>query len=74
MQEKAVAEEKKIGMTETWLRKHRLQFIAATRHPMLKSIRDGTINLAFFKTWLVKYNFPSSSLDSICLFLWSFKM
>ncbi|KAF1882088.1 hypothetical protein Lal_00038732 [Lupinus albus] len=54
MQEKAVAEEKKIGMTETWLRKHRLQFIAATRHPMLKSIRDGTINLAFFKTWLAQ--------------------
>ncbi|OIV91776.1 hypothetical protein TanjilG_14355 [Lupinus angustifolius] len=54
MQEKAVAEEKKIGMTETWLRKHRLQFIGATRHPMLKTIRDGTINLASFKTWLAQ--------------------
>ncbi|KAK7363490.1 hypothetical protein VNO77_05634 [Canavalia gladiata] len=54
MEEKAKAEEKKIGMTETWLRKHRLLYDGATRHPLILSIRDGTINIASFKTWLAQ--------------------
>ncbi|KHN02900.1 Seed maturation protein PM36 [Glycine soja] len=54
MEEKAKAEEKKIGMSETWLRKHRLIYDGATRHPLIISICDGTIIIASFKTWLAQ--------------------
>ncbi|XP_061349191.1 probable bifunctional TENA-E protein [Gastrolobium bilobum] len=54
MEEKAKSEEKKIGMIEAWLRKHRLVYTAATRHPLILSIRDGTIHIASFKTWLAQ--------------------
>lgn len=47
-------EEKKIGMIETWLRKHRIHYDAATRHPLILSIRDGTIHINSFKTWLAQ--------------------
>jgi formylaminopyrimidine deformylase / aminopyrimidine aminohydrolase len=60
---KAKAEEKKIGMTETWLRKHRPIYDAATRHPFILSIRDGTVQSHSFKTWLVS-NFQYISLFS----------
>jgi hypothetical protein len=54
MQEMAkVDEEKKIGMTEAWLRKHRPVYNAATKHPFIRSIRDGTVQIHSFKTWLV---------------------
>lgn len=53
MEERMKAEEKKIGVIEAWLRKHRLQFTGATRHPFVLSIRDGTTDMASFKTWLV---------------------
>ncbi|RZC04420.1 putative bifunctional TENA-E protein [Glycine soja] len=53
MEEKAKAEDK-IGMSETWLRKHRLIYDGATRHPLIISICDGTINIASFKTWLAQ--------------------
>ena len=39
--------------TESWLRKHRLIYTGATRHPFILTIRDGTIDLSAFKTWLV---------------------
>ncbi|AES91958.1 putative bifunctional TENA-E protein [Medicago truncatula] len=51
---KAKAEEKKIGLTETWLRKHRPIYDAATRHPFILSIRDGTVQSHSFKTWLAQ--------------------
>ncbi|KAL1334921.1 hypothetical protein HN51_063866 [Arachis hypogaea] len=54
MEEKLKAEEKKIGMTEAWLRKHRLLHTGATRHPFILSIRDGTVDIAAFKTWLAQ--------------------
>ncbi|RDX62165.1 putative bifunctional TENA-E protein, partial [Mucuna pruriens] len=54
MEEKAKAEEKKIGMTEVWIRKHRLLYDGATRHPLILTIRDGTINIPSFKTWLAQ--------------------
>ncbi|KAK7264702.1 hypothetical protein RJT34_32312 [Clitoria ternatea] len=54
MEETAKAEEKKIGMTEAWLRKHRLVYIGATRHPFILSIRDGSINIDSYKTWLAQ--------------------
>ncbi|XVF66119.1 hypothetical protein PTKIN_Ptkin10aG0009100 [Pterospermum kingtungense] len=44
--------EEKITMTETWLRKHRLEYVGATRHPFIHSIRDGNIDFSSFKTWL----------------------
>lgn len=41
------------GMIETWLKKHRLIYTGATRHPFILSIRDGTItDLSSFKRWL----------------------
>ncbi|KAJ0848432.1 putative thiaminase-2/PQQC, heme oxygenase-like, multi-helical [Helianthus annuus] len=39
-------------VTETWLRKHRLQYNGATRHPFILSIRDGSVNFSSFKRWL----------------------
>ncbi|KAI9122793.1 hypothetical protein K1719_005682 [Acacia pycnantha] len=54
MEERMKAEEKKIGIIEAWLRKHRLQFTGATRHPFVLSIRDGSIDMASFKTWLAQ--------------------
>ncbi|XP_022760690.1 probable bifunctional TENA-E protein [Durio zibethinus] len=44
--------EEKITMTERWLRKHSLLYVGATRHPFIRSIRDGNIDLSSFKTWL----------------------
>ncbi|GAB2294264.1 hypothetical protein Dimus_028479 [Dionaea muscipula] len=40
------------GMIETWLRKHRLLYIGATRHPFILSIRDGIVDFSSFKRWL----------------------
>ncbi|KAK8478239.1 hypothetical protein V6N11_080198 [Hibiscus sabdariffa] len=44
--------EAKITVTETWLRKHRLLHVGATRHPFIHRIRDGNIDIPAFKTWL----------------------
>ncbi|KAK1436341.1 hypothetical protein QVD17_02120 [Tagetes erecta] len=41
-----------IPVTETWLRKHRLQYTGATRHPFILSIRDGSVDFSSFKRWL----------------------
>ncbi|KAL0538035.1 hypothetical protein IC582_027029 [Cucumis melo] len=38
--------------TDSWLRKHRLIYTGATRHPFILTIRDGTVDLSAFKTWL----------------------
>ncbi|XP_023514083.1 bifunctional TENA-E protein isoform X2 [Cucurbita pepo subsp. pepo] len=42
------------GMTATdsWIRKHRLIYTDATRHPLVLSIRDGTVDLNAFRTWV----------------------
>lgn len=45
--------ETKKGMTETWMRKHDLLFIAATRNAFTQAIRDATLDLSSFKNWLV---------------------
>ncbi|KAK3015629.1 hypothetical protein RJ639_005503 [Escallonia herrerae] len=42
----------KVGVIKTWLRKHRLIFTGATRHPFTLSIRDGTVDFKSFKKWL----------------------
>ncbi|TXG71582.1 hypothetical protein EZV62_000161 [Acer yangbiense] len=53
MQAKETIEEvEKINIIDTWLKKHRLIYVGATRHPFILSIRDGTVNLSSFKTWL----------------------
>ncbi|KAK6254392.1 Thiaminase-2/PQQC - like 2 [Theobroma cacao] len=52
MEGKTGEEMGKTLMTETWLRKHRLLYVGATRHPFIRSIRDGNIDLSSFKTWL----------------------
>lgn len=48
------------GMTATdaWLRKHRLIYTEATRHPFVLTIRDGTVDLSAFRTWLVSFQNP----------------
>ncbi|PON64974.1 heme oxygenase [Parasponia andersonii] len=40
------------GVIDTWLRKHRLLYVGATRHPFILSIDDGTIDIFAFKRWL----------------------
>ncbi|KAF8048534.1 hypothetical protein N665_2481s0005 [Sinapis alba] len=42
----------KRGMIDTWLDKHRALYAAATRHEFVVSIRDGSVDLSSFKTWL----------------------
>ncbi|KAI5650905.1 hypothetical protein M9H77_36910 [Catharanthus roseus] len=42
----------KVSVIESWLRKHRLVYVGATRHPFIHSIRDGTVNLNSFRRWL----------------------
>ncbi|KAK7387990.1 hypothetical protein VNO78_22789 [Psophocarpus tetragonolobus] len=49
-----VRERMEAGMSELWMKKHRLLYQAATRHPFILSIRDATINIASFKTWLAQ--------------------
>lgn len=49
---KAVGESSVGGAIETWLRKHRLIYVGATRHPFILAVRDGTIDLSSFKRWL----------------------
>lgn len=44
----------RIDMIDTWLKKHRLLYLGATKHPFILSIRDGTVDLSHFKTWLVR--------------------
>lgn len=41
------------GTTDTWLREHSLMLVAATRHPFILSIRDGSVDIDSFKRWLV---------------------
>ncbi|XP_014507970.1 probable bifunctional TENA-E protein isoform X2 [Vigna radiata var. radiata] len=54
MEQKLKEEEKKVGVIETWLRKHTLLFKGATRHPFILSIRDGSIDITSFKSWLAQ--------------------
>jgi len=43
---------------------------AATHHPFLNKVKDGTLPFAAFSTWLGQdYHFASSLLDSQCLIL-----
>lgn len=43
----------KLTVIDTWLRKHRLIYLGATRHSFVISIRDGTVDFSGFKIWLV---------------------
>ncbi|XP_019464887.1 PREDICTED: probable bifunctional TENA-E protein [Lupinus angustifolius] len=47
-------EENMMSMTEAWLKNHRLLYTGATRSPFILSIRDATINIHSFKTWLAQ--------------------
>ncbi|KAL0367794.1 UNVERIFIED_CONTAM: putative bifunctional TENA-E protein [Sesamum radiatum] len=40
------------AMTETWLKKHRLIYVGATRHPFILGIRAGSVDFTSFKRWL----------------------
>ncbi|CAN8259057.1 unnamed protein product [Cochlearia groenlandica] len=42
----------KKGMIDAWLDKHRSLYTAATRHAFIVSIRDGSVDLSSFRTWL----------------------
>jgi hypothetical protein len=41
------------GTTAAWMATHGGMYERATRHPFTVSIRDGTVDLAAFKRWLV---------------------
>ncbi|CAH2053508.1 unnamed protein product, partial [Thlaspi arvense] len=53
-EEEAISMEKpeKKGVIDTWLDKHRSIYTAATRHAFVASIRDGSVALSSFRTWL----------------------
>ena len=58
MEGKKTREEvEKSGMIDTWMKKHRMIYTGATKHPFILSIRDGTVDLEAFKTWLVGITF-----------------
>ncbi|CAI9765821.1 unnamed protein product [Fraxinus pennsylvanica] len=38
----------------TWMKKHRLIYTGATRHPFILNIRDGSIDISSFKRWLAQ--------------------
>ncbi|XP_010487569.1 PREDICTED: bifunctional TENA-E protein [Camelina sativa] len=40
------------GVIDTWIDKHRSIYTAATRHAFVVSIRDGSVDLSSFRTWL----------------------
>ncbi|KAG8372893.1 hypothetical protein BUALT_Bualt12G0114500 [Buddleja alternifolia] len=40
------------AITDTWLRKHRLIYTGATRHPFILAIRGGSVDISSFKHWL----------------------
>jgi hypothetical protein len=50
------------GTTAAWMATHRGMYERATRHPFTVSIRDGTVDLAAFKRWLVS-TFSASLLS-----------
>ncbi|XP_062108778.1 probable bifunctional TENA-E protein [Humulus lupulus] len=52
MEEKGKTGMENERMIDTWLRKHRLIYLGATRHPLILSISDGTVDISSFKTWL----------------------
>ncbi|KAK9673022.1 hypothetical protein RND81_12G140600 [Saponaria officinalis] len=37
---------------ETWMRKHKVSYFSATRHPFILNIRDASIHSSSFKRWL----------------------
>ncbi|KAL1226361.1 Bifunctional TENA-E protein [Cardamine amara subsp. amara] len=48
----SMEEPEKTGMIDTWLDKHSSIYTAATRHAFVVSIRDGSVDLSSFRTWL----------------------
>lgn len=44
---------KQLTQIEKWIRKHKLEYSAATRHPFIYSIHDGSIGFSCYKKWLV---------------------
>ncbi|XP_059309921.1 probable bifunctional TENA-E protein [Lycium ferocissimum] len=48
---------------QKWLRKHKLQYTAATKHPFVYSIHDGSVDFSSFKKWLEReYVFVKTAL------------
>ncbi|XP_058212641.1 bifunctional TENA-E protein [Rhododendron vialii] len=41
-----------LGVIATWVKKHASLYEAATRHPYIESIRNGTVDLSSFRRWL----------------------
>lgn len=55
------------GTAAAWMATHRGMYERATRHPFTVSIRDGSVDLAAFKRWLVSI-FSASLLRFLCSF------
>lgn len=59
MEEKGGNKVKQLTQIEKWLRKHKLEYTAATRHPFIYNIHDGSIHFSSYKKWLVILSFFS---------------
>ncbi|KAG0496550.1 hypothetical protein HPP92_001088 [Vanilla planifolia] len=42
------------GITATWIDRHRAIYDRATRHPFIRSIKDGVVDLSAYKLWLAQ--------------------
>ncbi|KZV26989.1 hypothetical protein F511_17355 [Dorcoceras hygrometricum] len=42
------------AMVDTWLKKYRLMYLGAIRHPFILGIRDGSVDMSSFKRWLAQ--------------------
>lgn len=53
-EEEEEMEEKKdgLGVIAKWVKKHASLYEAATRHPFIESIRNGTVDISSFRRWL----------------------
>ncbi|TMW92769.1 hypothetical protein EJD97_012589 [Solanum chilense] len=54
---------KQLTQIEKWIRKHKLEYSAATRHPFIYSIHHGSIDFSCYKKWLEReYLFVKTAL------------
>lgn len=42
------------AVVDTWMKKYRLMYLRATRHPFILGIRDGSVDMSSFKRWLAQ--------------------
>ncbi|KAJ7106887.1 hypothetical protein O6H91_02G018100 [Diphasiastrum complanatum] len=53
------------SITSQWLRRHNALYQAATRHPFILTIADGSINFQCFKRWLMPKEATDEEMDTL---------